>query len=153
MSDTGQSVFLNQTNEVRFARVRITVGNNAYEVREVWAVLPCPAHPLDESWQMPDLFLRKYAKTIQRNDALNGTHPQGTGRLPRRDEFVEEEAVVLIPKPGATQGVECVDDRDIVLEKLRDEILINGIDLRKLQCDGEHSGAEKTHPGRAVSLT
>jgi hypothetical protein len=66
--------------------------------------------------------------------------------------LVVVEAVALVPQARSAERVHRVDDRDVVLEELRSEVLVRRVVLRELDRDREHRPAVERHPRGAVGL-
>ena len=110
-----------------------------------------PAHALGKARQPVEHVLLEDLAREQRDEADHRAQADRQVLAVDVDEVVVE-AVLLVPEADAAQPVNCVRDRDVVLEELRRDVLVRRILGRELEGDREHGAAVERHPRRAVRL-
>ena len=122
---------------------------------QIGAVPDEPFQPLLEGGQ-PLEHLR-----FEDGDGEQGNQPHHRADLERQPlpvgqmEHVVKEAVPVVPEMVAALaagGIHGRGDVEEMLEELRRHFLVDGILLRQLQGDREHSEAEHVHPAGAIGL-
>ena len=131
-----------------FGRLLFHAGGDGVQI---FPVLQKPVHSLAKRGQSVDHRAVDDLNGDQRQQSDQGPDLQGNETVVDV-QMIIVKPVFFIPEAGAVDGVDGVGDGDEVFEELGGDVLVGRVLAGQLQGHGEHGGAEKGHPGRAVGL-